>query len=231
MSRAPGSSDRLRAALYARVSTTGRGQEPDLQLEAQRRVAKQRRWEIVEEHVDLGVSGSKAKRPGLDALMLDARMGRIDVVAVFRFDRFARSVQHLVNALAEFESLNVQFVSLHEQVDTTTAMGRAMFHIIAAMAELQRELIRENVRAGLARARARGKTLGRPPRVAISREKVARLLAQGLSGRAVARELGAPPTSVRRVIKALRQNPSEAQAEKPPSPARERPGTEAGRNT
>ena len=219
---------RARVGLYARVST--KGQDPGMQLAELHQVAEQRGWTVAAEYVDT-VTGAKDSRPALDLLMADARTGKLDVVAVWKFDRFARSTRHLVNALEEFKSINVEFISLREQVDTATPMGKAMFVIISAIAELERDLIRERVRAGIARARAKGKTLGRPARVAIDHGKVAELLAQGMSGRAIARELGAPPTSVRRVIRALRQKPSDVDAENPPSSGRESPGSQVGRNT
>ena len=128
----------LRAALYARVSTLGKGQDVGLQLDELRQVAAQRGWSIVAELVDEGISGSRERRPALDELMGLSRAGKLDLVAVFRFDRFARSTAHLLAALEEFRLLGVSFVSLHEQVDTTTPMGKAMFTIIAAVAELER---------------------------------------------------------------------------------------------
>ena len=123
-----------RAALYARVSTRKKGQDLELQLEDLRRKADQQGW-VATEYSDEGWSGSKVKRPGLDALMADVHAGKIDVVCVWRFDRFARSLQHLVSALSEFQTLGVEFVSMYEQIDTRTAMGRAMFQIIGAMAD------------------------------------------------------------------------------------------------
>jgi len=213
------------------VSTTGKKQDPELQLVELRRVAAQRGWNVAGEFVDVGVSGAKDRRPGLDAMMGAAHAGRIDVVAVWKFDRFARSTRHLVTALEEFHARNVAFVSVREQVDTSTPMGKAMFTIIAAIAELERDLIRERIRAGVARSRALGKKPGRVPKVAISRQRVEELLDQGLSGRAIARKLGAPPTSVRRVIKQVRQTLRDQAAEKEASPAPGEPSAEPGRIT
>jgi DNA invertase Pin-like site-specific DNA recombinase len=166
----------VRAALYARVSTTGHGQDTGLQLDELRQVAAQRGW-TVSEFVDEGVSGSKDRRPALDRLMADARAGRVDVVAVWRFDRFARNTAHLLTAMEEFRALGVHFVSLREQVDTSTPMGKAMFTIISAISELERDLIRERVVAGVRRAQAAGKHCGRPrvgmdlrPAIALLRE-------------------------------------------------------------
>ena len=196
----------LNAALYARVSTSS--QDPEMQLIDLRQLAEGRAWTIVDEYVDIGFSGSRERRPALDRLMADCHEGRINVVAVWKFDRFARSTRHLVTALDNFKAQGIDLVSVRDQADTTTAMGRAMYTIIAAIAELERDLIRERVVAGVERARRQGKRLGRPPRVRIDRARVATLLGQGLSTRAIARELGAPETSVRRVVQTLRQNPS-----------------------
>ena len=138
----------MRSVLYCRVSTTD--QNVDVQLTALREYAERRGWQVAGEYVDQGVSGSKEKRPALDKLMADARRRAMDAVVVFRFDRFARSVSHLARALDEFRALGIEFVSLHEAIDTSTAMGRAMFHIAGAFAELEREIIRERVKAGRA---------------------------------------------------------------------------------
>ena len=149
----------LRAALYARVSTTGNGQDVGLQLDELRLVAMQRGWKPVE-YVDDGVSGAKDSRPALDRMMADARAGKLDLVAVWRFDRFARSTKHLLVALDELRCLGVDFLSLREQVDTSTPMGRAVFTIIAAISELERETTRERVIAGVRRRRRQGSTVG-----------------------------------------------------------------------
>jgi DNA invertase Pin-like site-specific DNA recombinase len=144
----------VRSRLYCRVSTTD--QNVDMQLAALREYAERRGWQLAAEYVDHGVSGSREKRPALDKLMADARRRAMDAVVVFRFDRFARSVSHLARALDEFRALGIEFVSLHEAIDTSTPMGRAMFHIAGAFAELEREIIRERVKAGLANAKRRG---------------------------------------------------------------------------
>jgi DNA invertase Pin-like site-specific DNA recombinase len=166
----------IRAALYARVSTSGHGQDVGLQLDELRQVAAQRQW-VASDYVDEGVSGSKDRRPALDRMMADARAGRLDVVAVWRFDRFARDTRHLLTAMEEFRALGVAFVSLREQIDTSTPMGKAMFTIISAIGELERDLIRERVVAGVQRAKANGKHCGRPkvemdlrPAIALLRE-------------------------------------------------------------
>jgi DNA invertase Pin-like site-specific DNA recombinase len=150
----------MRVALYARVSA--QAQDPQVQLAPLRHHVAQRGWELSEEFVDQGVSGARARRPALDRLMKAAWAGRFQAVLVWRFDRFARSVKHLVTALDTFRALGVAFISLQEQLDTSTPIGQAMFTIIGAMAQLERDIIRERVKAGVERARARGIRLGRP---------------------------------------------------------------------
>jgi len=151
-----------RLALYARVSTKNNGQDPETQLLALRDYATARGFEIYQEYVDVGISGAKEKRPALNQLMDDARKRKFDAVLVARFDRFARSTRHLIQALEEFDALGVDFISLSESVDTSTPMGKMVFTVISAVAELERSLIRERVVMGLHKAKAQGKQLGRP---------------------------------------------------------------------
>ena len=178
-----------RVALYARVSTHNGHQDPELQLRELRAFAQARGWTVAGEYVDRGVSGSKDRRPELDLLMTGARSRTFDILLVWKLDRFARSLKHLVTAIAEFEALGVQFVSLRDNLDLTTPSGRLMFHVIGAMAEFERALIQERVRAGLRNARAKGKRLGRPT-VSIPTAKVQRLRAQGLSWSRIAEAIG-----------------------------------------
>src|SRR5580700_5711230 len=152
-----------RVALYSRVSTT-HGQDPELQLRELREYAASRGWTIIREYTDLGISGSKDSRPALNQLMADAHQRKFDAVLVWKLDRFARSLRHLVNALAEFEALGLAFISLRDNLDLSTPAGRLMFQIIGAMAEFERSLITERVRAGMRNARAKGQRIGRPPR-------------------------------------------------------------------
>ena len=186
-----------RAAIYGRVSTSGHGQDVGLQLDELRQVAMQRGWQVVGEFSDEGISGGKQSRPALDKLMAAARSGKIDVIAVWRFDRFARSTQHLLTALEEFRVLNVSFVSVREQVDTTTPMGKVLFTLIAAIAEFERELIQERVRAGVARAQAAGTHCGRP-RVDMDVRPALALLEKGHSLTQVAKMLGKPKSTLLR---------------------------------
>ncbi len=187
----------MTVALYARVSTVG--QDPEVQLVALRAHAAQRGWQVVQEFVDCGVSGAKERRPALDRLMKAAWAGQFQVVLVWRFDRFARSVKHLVAALETFRTLNVGFVSLQEQLDTATPIGQAMFTIIGAMAQLERDIIRERVKAGLDRAKARGIRLGRP-RVPLAAHELLTLREQGLSVGEMARRLQCSRSTVRRYV-------------------------------
>ena len=188
-----------RVAIYARVSTTGKGQDPELQLEELRQVASQRGWQVVAEYAD-EMSGSKDQRPGLDQLMVAARSGKLDMVAVFRFDRFARSTRHLLIALEEFRVLGVDFVSLREQVDTSTPMGKAVFTIIAAVAELEKDIIRERVKAGIARAKSQGKHCGRP-RIEFDVRPALALLGEGRPLREVASILDVSRSTLRRRLR------------------------------
>ena len=150
-------------ALYMRVSTKGHGQTTDTQALALREYSQRRGFEVLGEYRDEGISGSKDSRPALDRLMKDARARKFDVVIVARFDRFARSVSHLLRALEEFSHLGIDFVSLSESIDTSTPMGKMIFTVSGAVAELERNLIKERVHMGISRARKQGKRLGRLP--------------------------------------------------------------------
>ena len=183
-------------AIYGRVSTNN-GQDVSMQTRDLEQFSQARGWRLVDSYLDLGISGSKNKRPELDRLMADAHKRRFDIVIVWRFDRFARSVSHLLRALETFQALGIAFVSLSEQMDTTTPAGKMIFTVLGAVAELERSLIVERVRAGLRNARAKGKRLGRP-RKALDTGEIKRLQAQGASWRAIGRELGlAPATALR----------------------------------
>jgi DNA invertase Pin-like site-specific DNA recombinase len=148
-----------------------------------------RGWTIVDEYIDVGISGTKEKRPELDRLLADAHRRRFDVVVVWRFDRFARSVSHLLRALETFQALGIEFVSLSEQLDTSTPTGKMVFTVLGAVAELERSLIVERAKAGLRNARAKGKRLGRPTK-SVDPTTVTRLRSQGASWRAIANQLG-----------------------------------------
>jgi DNA invertase Pin-like site-specific DNA recombinase len=194
----------MRAALYARVSTSA-GQDPTVQLRELRELCERRQWDVAGTFTDVGVSGAQERRPQLDRLLADCRKRMFDVVVVYRYDRFARSVRQLVNALAEFDALGIQFVSVNEGVDTSTPNGRLVFGIFATIAEFERELIRERVRSGLAAAKARGSRLGRPRR-RFDVGRVADLRAQGHSWRSIGRQLGVGVTTARDALEKRAKN-------------------------
>src|ERR1700678_3654805 len=188
-----------RVAIYARVSTTNHGQDVGLQTRELQQFAEARGWRMVGTYIDDGVSGAKDSRPELNRLMADAHKRCFDVVAVWRFDRFARSVSHLLRALETFSALGIAFVSLSEQMDTSTPAGKMIFTVLGAVAELERSLIAERVRAGLRNARAKGKTLGRP-RIGVAASQVIRLRTEGRTVREIAKTLGVSRSLVHKTL-------------------------------
>jgi DNA invertase Pin-like site-specific DNA recombinase len=198
------SHENIRVALYARVSTTNHGQDVTVQTRELEQFFKARGWQMVDTYVDSGVSGAKDSRPELNRLMADAHKRRFDVVAVWKFDRFARSVSHLLRALETFDALGIAFVSLSESLDTSTPAGKLVFTVLGAVAELERSLIAERVRAGLRHAISKGKKLGRPRR-ALDASQIARLRAQGCGWKAIARELDCGVSTVLRVAQIASQ--------------------------
>ena len=190
-----------RVALYYRVSTADQSitmQQADL-----RRYAKARGLTLYKEYSDEGVSGTKAKRPALDRLMDDARKRRFDVVGVWRFDRFARSTKHLVTALEEFQHLSIDFISYSENIDTASPMGKAMFTIVAAIAELEHSIIKERVTAGVRQAITKRKSWGRRPVEAVDptiSTTVLRLKRQGLGCHRIGHKLGLSSRTVWKVL-------------------------------
>jgi DNA invertase Pin-like site-specific DNA recombinase len=186
-----------RAALYMRVSTVD--QHPESQLHDLRQLAQQRGFEIVREYTDR-ISGTRAKRPGLDDMMRDARRGQFDVVLVWASDRLARSVRHFLEVLDELNHLNIEFVSFRENLDTTGPLGRALVVIIGAIAELERNLIIERVRAGMRRAKLEGRRIGRRP-LDIDRASVIRHREHGQSLSQIAKTFAISRATVSRIIK------------------------------
>jgi DNA invertase Pin-like site-specific DNA recombinase len=162
-----------KAALYARVS--GGDQHPEVQEDELRRYIKSRGWALYKVYVDKGFSGTREKRPALDALLADCHRRRVDVVVVWKFDRFARSLRQLVNALELFRKLGIAFVSCTEAIDTSLPHGEMIFQIIGAIAQWERSLIAERVKAGLQHARSQGKRLGRPALRELSSKEIAHL--------------------------------------------------------
>ncbi len=187
-----------RVALYARVSTLN-GQDPEMQLSELREYASRRGWIITREYIDQGVSGSKESRPELNRLMADAHRRKFDAVLVWKIDRFGRSLKHLVNALADLCAYGVAFISFRDNLDLSTPSGRLMFQIIGAMAEFERSLIQERVKAGLRNARAKGKKFGRP-RAQVDAVRVAELRRDGLSWSQVCRTLKVSKGSAQRSV-------------------------------
>jgi DNA invertase Pin-like site-specific DNA recombinase len=190
----------IRAALYARVSTANNGQDPTMQTRELREYCERRGWNVVSEYVDVGISGAREKRPELDRLVSEAHRRRFDAVVVWKFDRFARSVSHLLRALETFRALGIEFVSLSEQVDTSTPTGKMVFTVLGAVAELERSLIVERVKAGLRNARAKGKRLGRPRRL-LDTKTIAALRTQGVGWKAIARDMGVGVGTLYRLAK------------------------------
>src|SRR5438128_1741757 len=187
-----------RVALYARVSTTD--QTCDNQLRDLREYCRARGWTDVREFTDMGVSGTKERRPALDKMMAEVNARRVDVVVVAAFDRLGRSVRLLVESLELFRHLGVEFISLRESIDTGSPLGTAVFTIIAAIAQLERSLIVERVKSGLRRARAEGKRLGRP-RLQVSEHQLRIVVNQKLPVRAASKLLGVSPSSYLRLVR------------------------------
>ena len=160
----------MRVAIYARVSTADKGQDPRVQTLELQEYCQRRGWSVAGEYVDVGFSGAKEKRPELDRLMADAHRRRFDSVLCWKFDRFARSVSHLLRALDTFRSLGIDFISFSEQLYTSTPTGKMVFTVLGAVAELERSLIVERVRAGMRNARAKGRRIGRPPRMCLNQD-------------------------------------------------------------
>jgi DNA invertase Pin-like site-specific DNA recombinase len=210
----PESAEEMRAAIYARVSTSNHGQDPHVQTRELKEHCLRRGWDIVDEYVDSGISGTKERRPQLDRLLADCRRRRVDIVLVYRYDRFARSLRHLVNALEEFRALGIDFISLHEGVDTSTPNGRLVFGIFASIAEFERELIRDRVKSGIAAARSKGTTLGRP-RVVVDAARIGALRSQGLSWAKIGSQLGLGEGTIRRASLASAKNPLKTAAASP----------------
>jgi len=184
-------------AVYTRVSTND--QDVGMQLFALREYCQARKTQIYKEYVDQGVSGSKDSRPALNQLMDDARKRKFDTVLVYRFDRFARSSRHLIQALEEFKTLGIAFISYSENIDTSSPLGKAIFVIVGAMAELERNIIVERVKSGLKAAKNRGKTLGRP-KIALDLKSVFSLKGEGKSIREIAAIVGIAKSTVAKYL-------------------------------
>ena len=189
----------MKVALYSRVST--QDQSVDMQLLDLRRYCDQRGFEIYKEYSDEGVSGTKDRRPALDELMAEAQKRKFDGVLCWRFDRFARSTKHLIIALEEFRHLGIDFISYQENIDTSSPLGKAIFTIVSAIAELERNIIVERVRAGIRRARENGKRFGRPKRLNLNVEELQKMRDQGLSFKKIGERVNACPATIYQILK------------------------------
>jgi DNA invertase Pin-like site-specific DNA recombinase len=178
-----------RMAIYARVSTVDKGQDPETQLLGLREYAARRAYVMVGEYVDYA-SGTREDRPQYQALFAAARRRQVDIVLVWRYDRFARSTQALVQALKEFQSLGVDFISYQENIDTTTPQGEMIFTVMASLAQFESTLMSERVKAGMARAKAQGKPISRAPIAPGMQVRIAELHAQGISLHQISKQLG-----------------------------------------
>jgi DNA invertase Pin-like site-specific DNA recombinase len=189
----------MKIALYTRVST--QDQSVGMQTSDLRRYCDQRGFEVYKEYCDQGISGTKDKRPALDELMNDAKKKRFDAILCWRFDRFARSTKHLITALEEFRHLGIEFISYQENIDTSSPLGKAMFTIVSAIAELERNILLERVRAGLRRAKESGKVLGRPKRSDLNVEELRKMRDQGLSFRKIGDRVKASPATIYQILR------------------------------
>ena len=195
-----------RAAIYMRVSTLD--QNPQTQFYDLRTLAQQRDLEIVKEYTDRGISGARARRPGLDEMLADARRGQFDVLLIWASDRLARSVRHFLEVLDELNHLNIEFISFREQLDTGGPLGRAVVVIISVVAELERSLIIERVRAGMRRAKLEGRHIGRKPLV-VDRSAILSERAHGRSLSQIAASFRISRASVSRLLKTAQECPYE----------------------
>ena len=190
----------MKVALYTRVSTND--QSVEMQTSDLKRYCGQRGFEVYKEYSDQGISGTKDKRPALDELIDDAKKKKFDVVLVWRFDRFARSTKHLITALEEFRHLGIDFISYQENIDTSSPLGKAMFTIVSAIAELERNILLERVRAGLKRAKENGTILGRPKRLDLDVKELQKMRdKEKLSFRQIAKRVKACPATVYKSLK------------------------------
>ena len=190
--------EKQKVAIYARVSTSNKGQDLDTQLLPLQRYCKERDREIVETYTDI-MSGSKESRPSLNQLLDDAQAHKFDTVIVFRFDRISRSTKQLIDLLERFRKLNISFISINENIDTTTPVGSMMFTIIAAFAKFERDIISERVRFGIEKAKANGKQIGRK-KIAVDTEKIIDYHCQGVSVREISKLCGVSKSKIHRIL-------------------------------
>ncbi len=184
-----------RIAIYARVSTDR--QSTESQLNALREYAGKRAWAISKEYIDEGYTGSNTKRPAFNAMMADARKRKFDVLLVYKLDRLSRSLKDLITTLDDLKSMGIDFISYDNGLDTTTPTGRLIFNVVGAVAEFEKDIIRERVRAGLENAKRKGKRLGRPPVSPRLVDEAKKLRSEGMSFRQIGKQLGIPESTVR----------------------------------
>ena len=194
----------MKVVAYARVSTSNHHQDPEVQLRDIRQHCQLKGWELSEVYVDKGISGTKSSRPELNRLMADAELKKFDAVIVWKFDRFARSTSHLLKSLEQFRALNIEFVSLTEGVDTSTAVGKLVFTILAGVAEMERSVTVERIKAGLRNAKAKGRQPG-PKRYDVDMEAVKQRMSAGESQRQIAISMGISPALLIKRAKASAQ--------------------------
>ncbi|MDI9561173.1 MAG: recombinase family protein [Pseudomonadota bacterium] len=184
-----------RIAIYARVSTDR--QSTESQLDALREYAGKRAWAISKEYIDEGYTGSNTKRPAFTAMMADARKRKFDVLLVYKLDRLSRSLKDLITTLDDLKSMGIDFISYDNGLDTTTPTGRLIFNVVGAVAEFEKDIIRERVRAGLENAKRKGKRLGRPPVSSHLVDEAKKLRSEGMSFRQIGKQLGIPESTIR----------------------------------
>jgi len=184
-----------RIAIYARVSTDR--QSTESQLNALREYAGKRAWAISKEYIDEGYTGSNTKRLAFNAMMADARKRKFDVLLVYKLDRLSRSLKDLITTLDDLKSMGIDFISYDNGLDTTTPTGRLIFNVVGAVAEFEKDIIRERVRAGLENAKRKGKRLGRPPVSSRLVDEAKKLRSEGMSFRQIGKQLGIPESTIR----------------------------------
>ncbi len=197
-----------KVAIYARVSTGDKDQNPETQLLPLRKYVELREWQVFDTYVDeeSGRFEKKGKRAAFTRMLADARKRKFDILLVFRYSRFARSTKDLVDALGDFGALGIDFVSYSENIDTTTSHGKFFFTVIAAFAQLESDTISENVKAGLVRAKQEGKRLGRPPLSASNKNRIIEAWQQHGSIKKTAKELGKAYATVHKVVAAHKES-------------------------
>jgi DNA invertase Pin-like site-specific DNA recombinase len=191
-------------AIYARVSTDK--QKVEMQLTELRQYVNRRGWKLDQEYIDQGYSGGNTRRPAFSQMLEDAHKRRFDVLLVWKLDRLSRSLKDLITTLAEFGSLGIDFVSYDNGLDTSTPTGKLVFHVVGAVAEFERDIIRERVKSGLENARRKGKKLGRPALPGTLIAKAEALHAKGLSFRKIEKELGLGEGTIRKRISSKAKN-------------------------